>query len=161
MTEMVKQALFHVIGDCDSLRVLDLFAGSGQLGIETLSRGAAFSAFVERNPANADHLKRTLKTLGVSAERARVLAADAVRYPASTRSFYDLVFMDPPYEKNFAVPALQAVVDNPSILAPAGRLVLRHTKHEPIDAVLTPSLERLFHRCYGDDVLNIWQKVSD
>ena len=57
MTEMVKQAMFNVLGNLAGLSVLDLFSGSGQLGIETLSRGAQFAAFVEKERRNADHIR--------------------------------------------------------------------------------------------------------
>lgn len=158
MTEMVKQALFHVLGDPAGLAVLDLFAGSGQLGIEALSRGATFAAFVEKERRNADHIRATLSTLGVSAVSARVLALDALDYIPKTGTSFDLILMDPPYEQDLVNPCWKAVVGNSTLLSPGGRLVVRHTKHEPMDTETDPSLESEFTRCYGDDWVRIWRK---
>lgn len=158
MTEMVKQALFHVLGPMDGLTVLDAFAGSGQLGVEALSRGATFAAFVEKEKSNAGQIRATLKKLNVPPASARVLAQDVLAYIPHTKSSFDLVLMDPPYEKSLAVPAVRAAAGHATLLAPGGRLVLRHTKHEPVDEVPMDSLECEFTRCYGDDIVRIWRK---
>ncbi len=158
MQEMIKQALFHVLGDVSGLATLDLFAGSGQLGIESLSRGATFVAFVEKERRNADHIRAALKDLDVSAVAARVLALDALRYLGQTGSAFDLVFMDPPYEENLLDPTVQAIAEHATILAPGGRLVVRHTKHEPLGQDCPASFESEFTRSYGDDIVRIWRK---
>ena len=158
MTEMVKQAMFNVLGNLAGLSVLDLFSGSGQLGIETLSRGAQFAAFVEKERRNADHIRDALKSLDVSAVSARVLALDARAYLSRTGTSFDLILMDPPYEQGLVGPCLAAIADHVDILNAGGRLVLRHTKHEPVDETAMVSLESEFTRCYGDDILRIWRK---
>jgi 16S rRNA (guanine966-N2)-methyltransferase len=86
--------------------VLDLFAGSGALGIEALSRGAATATFVERDPAAVTAIRANLEVVGAGPDRATVVAADAVRYAATT-SPVDLTFADPPYQFS-AWPALLA-----------------------------------------------------
>lgn len=158
MQEMLKQALFHVLGDVAGLTVLDLFAGSGQLGIESLSRGATFAAFVEKERRNADHIRAALKDIGVSAVAARVLALDALRYLGQTATAFDLIFMDPPYEENLVNPAVKAVDEHATVLTTGGRLVVRHTKHEAFDESGVKSLESEFTRCYGDDIVRIFRK---
>lgn len=158
MTEMVKQALFNILGELQGLSVLDIFAGSGQIGIEALSRGAQFAAFVEKEPRNAGHIREALKDLGVSAVSARVLTISALAYLPQTGTAFDLIVMDPPYEENLVNPCLKAVAGNPEILRAGGRLVVRHTKHEPVEEGNTGTLEPEFSRCYGDDVLRIWRK---
>lgn len=160
MTEMVKQALFHVIGDVAGLNVLELFAGSGQLGIETLSRGATFAAFVEKEKRNADHIRSTLKDLGVSTISARILVLDALDYIPKTKTSFDLILMDPPYENDLVNPCVRAIIENPALLAPGGRLVVRHTKHEPLDESAVASLHSEFTRSYGDDIVRIWRKSA-
>ncbi|MBI4180005.1 16S rRNA (guanine(966)-N(2))-methyltransferase RsmD [bacterium] len=155
MTEMVKQALFNVLGDVTGLRVLDLFAGSGQLGIEALSRGAAFAAFVEVEKRHAGCVRENLKAVGAGSEIARVLVMDVLRYLPGTKSEFDLIFADPPYEKNLVNVAFTAVE---SALKPGGRLVLRHSKHEPLVTRPDCVVENEFSRKYGDDVLTIWRK---
>jgi 16S rRNA (guanine966-N2)-methyltransferase len=94
----VKEALFSILGSrIDDARVLDLFAGSGALGFESLSRGAAHVTFVEKDRPTADALRTAARDLGV-AERVLVIAAPAERAVAAVRGRYDLVFADPPYE---------------------------------------------------------------
>lgn len=158
MTEMVKQALFHVLGPMDGLSVLDAFAGSGQLGMEALSRGAKFAAFVEKEKSNAGQIRTTLKNFDVPPDSARVLVQDVLAYIQHTKSSFDLILMDPPYEKGLANPAIRAVAGHATLLAAGGRLVLRHTKHEPVDEVPADCLECEFTRCYGDDIVRIWRK---
>src|SRR3954471_13968009 len=94
--DRVREALFSVLGDVGGLRVLDLFAGSGALGIEALSRGAASAVFVERAPAALKALQSNLSALEIEA---RVHSGDArafVRKARAARETYDLVFLDPP-----------------------------------------------------------------
>lgn len=95
-SDKVRQATFNALeatGDVDGAVVLDLFAGSGALGIEALSRGAARATFVERDRAALDALRANLAALGLR-DRATVLVGDALRH---TDGRWDLVLLDPPY----------------------------------------------------------------
>jgi 16S rRNA (guanine966-N2)-methyltransferase len=93
----VKEALFSILGNrVGDARILDLFAGSGALGFEGLSRGAAHVTFVECHRRTAAALARTAQTLGV-AERSTVLAGPADRMAARLADRYDIIFADPPY----------------------------------------------------------------
>ncbi len=161
MTELIKQALFQVIGDVTGFTVADLFAGSGQIGIEALSRGASFAAFVESNRANAETIRATLRNLAAAPDTARVLPMEALVYLKKTRSSFDLIFADPPYEHGQAEPVLRAVADSLSLLARGGLFILRHTKHESVDPVAAGSLEPVFSRCYGDAVLLIYRRPQE
>jgi len=97
----VKEALFSILGPrIGNARVLDLFAGSGALGFEALSRGAAEVTFVERHRPTADALRAIARTLGVE-ERVAVIAADAERVTARLAGRFDLVFADPPYAQPY------------------------------------------------------------
>src|SRR5436309_4205711 len=98
--DRVREALFSILGPIDGLRVLDLFAGSGALGIEALSRGAAQATFVERARPALTALRANLEALEISAE---VHAGDArafLRNAAQAGRTYDLVFVDPPYRES-------------------------------------------------------------
>src|SRR5690606_22556531 len=96
-SDRVREALFSILGPIDGAAVLDLFAGSGALGLEALSRGAARATFVERAPAALRALRANLTTLGVKAEvRPRDVRA-FLRDASQTGGPYDLVFLDPPY----------------------------------------------------------------
>jgi 16S rRNA (guanine(966)-N(2))-methyltransferase RsmD len=96
-SDRVREALFSILGPIDGARVLDLFAGSGALGIEALSRGAAEAVFVDSDARAVQAIERNLETLGASA---RVHRRDALKWlesAASGEEGFDLVFADPPY----------------------------------------------------------------
>ena len=98
-SDRVRENVFNLVGPVDGARVLDLFAGSGALGIEALSRGAARATFVEREPEAVRALERNLDRLRLTG--ARVVRGDAlwsVAQEAAAGAKYDLVLVDPPYE---------------------------------------------------------------
>jgi 16S rRNA (guanine966-N2)-methyltransferase len=95
-SDRVREAVFAILASVEGLSVLDLFAGSGALGLEALSRGAVSATFVESDPAALEAIERNLEKLGLAG--ARVVRADAVKYLARTPERYDVVFLDPPYE---------------------------------------------------------------
>ena len=107
-TGKVKEALFSVIQfDIEGRRVLDLFAGTGQLGIEALSRGAESAVFVERRKDALQAVRENLEACGFS-DRARLVNGDAMSYLKSGEKF-DLIFLDPPYASGLLVKALEDI----------------------------------------------------
>lgn len=118
----VKEGLFNALQfQVAGRRALDLFAGTGQLGIEALSRGAAACVFVERNRETAALVRENLRSTGL-ADRGEVICADAFRYLASARELptgnqFDLVFLDPPYADGVWEKALEGIAP---LLAPGG-----------------------------------------
>lgn len=126
-TDRVKQTLFDMLANRISLegaRVLDLFAGSGSLGIEALSRGAAHATFVESNEEAARIIEHNLTTLGCEG-LADVHDMDALDYVRNARGTYDLVFADPPYgfEHTEELPAL---IKDRNLLEAHGYLLIEH-----------------------------------
>ena len=106
--ERVKEALFSILQfDLEGRRVLDLFAGSGQLGLEALSRGALVCTFVEQRADAAAIVRENLKASGLSAQ-GQVLCQEALSYITRTRDRFDLVLLDPPYQSGLMLPALEA-----------------------------------------------------
>lgn len=107
--EKVKESLFSAIQfDIEGRRVLDLFAGSGQLGIEALSRGAAGCVFVDKNTEAVQVIRRNLQHTGL-AEKSQVLGTDALSYLTRPGDRFDLVFLDPPYASELILPVLEKV----------------------------------------------------
>ena len=107
-TDKVKEAVFNIVQfDVEGRRVLDLFAGTGQLGVEALSRGAASAVFVDSAPQAVKLVKQNLEICGFS-DRAQVIHADSVGYLAHSGAF-DLVFVDPPYDTDLLDRALFSV----------------------------------------------------
>lgn len=108
-TDRVKEGMFNIIQfDIEGRKVLDLFAGTGQLGIEALSRGAAAAVFVEQRRDAAALIRENLKLTGLEG-RGQVVCGDAASFLAPTGGKFDLIFMDPPYAANLWKNALQAI----------------------------------------------------
>lgn len=108
-SEKVKESLFSAIQfDIEGRRVLDLFAGSGQLGIEALSRGASGCVFVDKNTDAVQIIRRNLQHTGLAAN-AQVLGTDAMSYLTRPGDRFDLVFLDPPYTSGLLLPILEKV----------------------------------------------------
>jgi len=140
-----------MLGDLAGLRVLDLFAGSGALGIEALSRGAGAATFVERSPRALAALRANIDALGLG-ERARIVEGDA-RSALRAAGKYDLVFLDPPYAEasSLAGPLARGL---PGLLAPAARVVSESDRREPLDLAMPLQRERR----YGDTMIRIHQR---
>ena len=133
-TDSVKEAVFNIIQfDVEGRRVLDLFAGTGQLGIEALSRGAAECVFVDRDKAAADIVRQNLTACGLSA---RVAGEDALGY-LDTCGRFDLVFVDPPYDSGIYDAVLQKI-NSVDILSDGGIIICESRRETPMPAVSTP-----------------------
>lgn len=109
-SDKVKEALFSALQfDIEGRRVLDLFAGSGQLGIEALSRGAKSCVFVDNSRASINLVKKNLEITGLF-DFAKVIQSDFSSFAAMSRDTFDLVFLDPPYAAGFLTDAIKAVL---------------------------------------------------
>ncbi|HEU0303692.1 MAG TPA: 16S rRNA (guanine(966)-N(2))-methyltransferase RsmD [Gaiellaceae bacterium] len=120
-SDRVREAAFAMVGSVEGARVLDLFAGSGALGLEALSRGAASTVFVESDRRAVAVIRRNLEKLGL--EGARIVRSDARRFLATTDERYDVVLVDPPYEmvESLRMPLAEHL---PRVLAEEGVAVL-------------------------------------
>lgn len=118
-SDRVREAIFAILGPVEGASVLDLFAGSGALGLEALSRGAASATLVESDPAAVKTIERNLEKLGLEG---RIVRSDATRYVARTNERYDVVFVDPPYEmvESLRMPLAEHL---PRVLADGGSVV--------------------------------------
>ncbi len=152
-SDRVREALFSALGELEGARVLDLFAGSGALGIEALSRGARCAVFVERDAAASGVLRANLAALGIGPGRAELRRGEALRALQSARArkeTYDLIFIDPPYSQAHdwgrELPALL-----PGLLAPAARIVVESDRRAPLEL----PFEVARRRRYGDTSITI------
>lgn len=108
-TDMVKEAIFSIIQfDVPGAQVLDLFAGSGQMGIEALSREAAHCVFVDSNPDAVKIIKQNLNDCKLVAQ-SRVLDMDSFDYLAVSKGGFDIVLLDPPYRQGFIQRTLELI----------------------------------------------------
>lgn len=155
-SEKVREAIFNILPDVEGMQVLDLFAGSGALGIEALSRGAAHATFVDQGKAALASVRGNLRDLGLDA-RATVLSGDAVALASRhvPRSPWQLVFIDPPYRSDLAVRSATALAH----LAEDAVVVIEHDRRNaPPDEV--GSLLRTDERRYGDTLVSFYARVQ-
>jgi 16S rRNA (guanine966-N2)-methyltransferase len=149
--DRVRESLFSMLGSgVAGARVLDLFAGSGALGIEALSRGAGEATFVDSAPAAIRAIRLNLDALGVEAEVRRMDALVFLRGASRRRPDYDLIFLDPPYR--FAA-RLGAELSRrlPDVLAPHATVVCESARRLPLSLDLPIRDERR----YGDTLIRI------
>ncbi len=149
--DRVREALFSILGSAvPGARVLDLYAGSGALGIEALSRGAASATFVERAPAALRVLRANLAALGAEAE---VVGADVLRHLRTASGAghqYDLILLDPPY-RDAARLGRELTVALAGVPAPGALVVTESDRRAPLALDLPLDDERR----YGDTLIRI------
>jgi 16S rRNA (guanine966-N2)-methyltransferase len=140
--DRVREALFSMLGDVSGAHVLDLYAGTGALGIEALSRGAGSALFVERDARAAAAIEDNLRSLGLDQP---VRRQDALRFLARGEGAFDLVFCDPPYD---SVPRIVGPLAErlPALLARGARIVTESDKRSPLEL----PFRLLAERTYGD-----------
>jgi 16S rRNA (guanine966-N2)-methyltransferase len=130
--DRVRETLFSMLtsrlGSFEGLRVADLFAGSGALGLEALSRGAAFAVFVEQDSRAVAAIKASAAELGAD-DRVRVSAGSALALPPSQP--FDLIFADPPYAEGSGT-AVVAAVDRANWLSPGGWMAVETARGETV-----------------------------
>jgi len=132
--DRVKEAIFNILGapDHHPFRVLDLFAGSGALGLEALSRGADEAVLVDEDRDAALAAERNVRALGLEG-RARVLRREAGAAIAHLAGPFDWIFLDPPYEGGALDRALRLLGGSPPILGVAGTVIAEHDPRNPPD----------------------------
>ena len=150
-SDRVREALFSVLGtSVQDARVLDLFAGSGALGIEALSRGAASAVFVDRAPRAISAVRANLAALGIDADVRRIEARAWLRTAPARSEAYDLVFLDPPYRRAAEL-GRELSEGLAAVLAPGARVVTESDRRDRLELDLPVADERR----YGDTVIRI------
>lgn len=134
-TDRVKEALFSIVQfELEGRRVLDLFAGSGQLGIEALSRGAAEAVFVDASKKSVEVVKKNLEVTSLS-KSAVVLCGDSLAFLKTRREKFDIAFLDPPYSTGLLQKALELV---PAVMNEGGVIVCEAPPNEPMPEAAGP-----------------------
>lgn len=154
---LVREAVFNIIGDrVDGARVLDLYAGTGALGIEALSRGAAHATFVEGEAACIEAILQSLSRAGFP-DRATVMRG---RLPAAAKrlesSSFDIIFLDPPYSDEGAE---ETLMESARLLAPGGMVVFEHgSRYNPPER--PGGLRMAERRVYGDSAIALYVQLE-
>lgn len=155
-TDRVKEGLFNILQfDIEGRRVLDLFAGTGQLGIECLSRGAAAAVFVDRRADAVKLIRENLKITDLT-DRARVVSGDSMEYLKSLREKFDIILLDPPYAAGVLEEAI-AHIARFDILAPHGIIVAEHPVEKALPALSAPYRLHKSYR-YGKIGLTVYRR---
>lgn len=156
-TDKVKESMFNIIQFelCDA-HVLDLFAGSGQLGIEALSRGASSATLVDSSRRSLEYIRKNVEATGFSGP-ARIVASDSFAFLRSTSSLFDIVILDPPYEKKLCDKAFEIL---PRVLKDNSVVICETRTNESLpDTVGNLHLEREYN--YSSIKLSVYRSGSD
>ena len=154
-TSRVKGSVFNILQnrvDWPDAQVLDLFAGSGSLGIEALSRGARRVVFVENSRRAVEYLKQNLAA--IAASECEVIAADVFEYLARPRGQFDVVFADPPYEFEI-LRRLPSMIFKSGVVSQEGYLIIEHPQELRFEE--SPLCEAADVRKYGRTVVTFFQ----
>ena len=155
-SDKVKGSIFNVLKDeVEGKRVLDLFAGSGSLGIEALSRGAEFVTFVDSSPQSIKMIRRNLESLNLS-KRSKTVGKDCLKVLPKLGGKFGIIFADPPYLRGFAQKVIDLTVES-DILEKNGILVLEHHRKETLEH---PEEKLLYIKAkrFGDTMVSFFLK---
>jgi 16S rRNA (guanine(966)-N(2))-methyltransferase RsmD len=154
-TDQVREAIFQVLDShgYEMERVLDLYSGTGALGIEALSRGAELCHFVEHDAKTSEVIRENLERTRLI-DRGKVYPMPVARAAGRLKGPYDLIVADPPYEYDRAEKELSEVIEQ-GLLAPGGTLVVEHSKRHDWPDELA-GLPRVFNRRYGDSCVSFY-----
>ncbi len=152
--ERVKEGLFSALQfDIEGRRVLDLFAGSGQLGLEALSRGAASAVFVDTSDSSVKIIKQNIELTGFES-KAKVFRSDYASFAAACRDTFDIAFLDPPYNAGLLMSALKAVLP---LMSDYGTIVCEHPPEvKPEENVGGFSIAKTYR--YGKVLVTVYRK---
>ncbi|MFZ5800929.1 MAG: 16S rRNA (guanine(966)-N(2))-methyltransferase RsmD [Candidatus Omnitrophota bacterium] len=157
-----RKALFDILKDVIvGARFLDLFAGSGAVGLEAYSRAAAQVILVENNPQCLKVIRENLKGLGIGERSVKVLAADslsAIHFLHRQGQVFDIIFLDPPYLTNALAKKTLQTLSRCDILSPVGFLICQHSKQEVLPEG-EGNLTRFRQKKDGDTVFSFFRRL--
>jgi 16S rRNA (guanine966-N2)-methyltransferase len=152
--DRVKESMFNIIAfDLPGAEVLDLFSGFGSLGIEALSRGAAKSDFVEINKAHLKVIEQNLKKAKLF-DLAKLYNQDVYLYLKNCSQKYDIIFMDPPYQKDMSAEAIELIIEN-DLLKAKGLIISERSEFENVEEY--EELKIIKNKKYGNSLIIIYQ----
>lgn len=158
----VKESLFNILPrDFSGMQVLDLFAGTGNLSIEALSRGADHALLIDASARSAATIKNNLRRLGFAAQSEVWVApvARSLRTLARRRAIFDFIFLDPPYDRGLAGRSLDLIAAC-DLLRDTGTAVVEHSARESLKPRYG-SLQLHDQRRYGDTRLSFYRRVAE
>lgn len=160
-SSMVKEALFNILPPLLGKTFLDVFAGTGSVGMEALSRGASLVVFIEKDGRLSSSIKKNLLQCGFTGKY-EVLTMEAKRALPVLRkrdATFDVIFADPPYEKDLVKGILGCLADG-RLFADEGLLIIQHSSREEFKADCTGDLILTDQRRYGDTILSFLKFIQ-
>ena len=156
-TARVRAAIFNILQTnlYQDARVLDLYAGTGSLGIEALSQGAGWADFVDLDRRQCAVIRANLKTTGFSTQ-AKVRTGAALQTLSQLEGHYQVVLLDPPYKLEELDEVLEAMASTPGLLGAEGMVVAGHSRHLELKYKYG-SLQRVSQRRYGDNAVDFYR----
>lgn len=157
-TDRVKESVFNIIQfDIEGRKILDLFAGSGQMGIESLSRGAAHCTFVEMRRDAAAIVRENLNLTGLSGQ-SKLVQGESIGFLTSCKETFDVIFLDPPYQTNLLEQALETIVRF-DILKEHGIIICESLPEKALPTLPVSYEEGREYR-YGTIKLKIYRRIG-
>lgn len=156
----VRKALFDILGGLEGLSFLELYAGSGAVGLEALSQGAREAVFVERDIRCLEVIKDNIKCVGLAGVRVCGMdALEAIGKLSRQGEKFEIIFLDPPYYRGTGAKKTLQTLSQYDILSPNGFIIVQHLKKDDLPAEL--GVLHLFRQAkYGDTVLSFYKRVS-
>lgn len=156
-SDRVKEAIFSILQfDLPGSMVLDLFAGSGQLGIEALSRGASLCVFIDSSRLSQEVIKENLKTTELFS-KSRVVGTEAATFLAGTKDRFDIALLDPPYHKGLIPEVLPALTEK---MSERGIIVCEHAIDETLPEECGGFVMAKQHK-FGKIMLSVYRRASE
>lgn len=155
-TDRAKQTIFDILTnrlEFEGIEVLDLFAGSGSLGLEAISRGARHSIFVDRSPQSLQVLEANIETLGCQTQ-CSVYPAEVFWFLKNTRRSFDVVFVDPPYRLERITELPEAIYTSP-VVKDGTFVVMEHSKESPVEP--SESMYEITRKPFGQTTVLVMQ----
>ncbi|MFB3897581.1 MAG: 16S rRNA (guanine(966)-N(2))-methyltransferase RsmD [bacterium] len=167
-SDRVKESVFSILGETViNARILDIFAGTGNLGLEALSRGAQFAVFIDNDSRSIKVIQENIVALGFESTtqviKGEVLTVldkiekSEVRSQKSEKTAFDLVFLDPPYLKELEVPTIAALIES-NLLNEKAIVVVEHHKKTEMPEIIR-NITRFRQQKYGDTIITFYQKT--
>jgi 16S rRNA (guanine(966)-N(2))-methyltransferase RsmD len=160
-TDKVREALFNILTNLKSIEdteVLDIFAGTGALGIEALSRGASFATFVDISFKSLNLLKSNLNLLNIPNEQTEIIKSDVAKYLGKTPKKFDIIFADPPYKENIIYETLE-LIDRYDILQKNGIIIFE--TDSKIQSIANKNYEKIKEKIFGITKISYFSKKND
>jgi len=157
----IRESIFNIIQLSESgtifyegeTKMLDLFAGSGIMGLEALSRGAKKIVFVEKNPKHSEIIKKNIQNFCDS--KTKLINSDALKILDKLDEQFNFIFIDPPYASELYEPVLKKIQEN-KILSPEGFIILEHSSNFNLEALIKKTELKIFKtKIYGDTCITI------